>query len=610
MNLLTLIHNLNERLIKTVQNNINKHVDNIGNDVVNAMSKLPFTDSNIEAIFNYYGISTIGDALNITEWDQLKDIFNDLQKYNQPFDLKVFQYFANLKNTSAPNDSWRDQTLSLRGTPVTEIIFPKNLENIAPEFCNGCIQLKKVIFLGNKIDTIGREAFVGCSSLTSIELPTSIKSIGYAAFKQTNISGTLNLHGATDIGYKAFNMTNIDNIVWDSLTEPCTIKCGAFAETSLKNVTLPEGVEVINISAFNKISQLNLPSTFKTFNQNEIWEDFDATFNDDFIINIADNNPYMKAINNAVVSKDGTTLYKLFSYAQIPDGITYIAPYAIKKAKFNELIIPETCTKIDSHGINDINCKVLSLNSKPSLDYESLYQIKTDNLLLGKNVKTYSLRNSRSIRNLNALNIYTANKKIYDKLITAMPNNVFMLDDYGKDIADTNEISDIDISIDAFKTKINTLLSTYGKQDLDKDGNPTRYLRMLNWHVYPKSAWICIGVTLQSQNIFIINIHDKCFTLGIENYKWRGLGRSIKENFKVFDLFMANNKASRADSNTNTTGYKYTENNINIIEKLLKEMVKPSNDYDTTILNSEFINNGIYTPVATFKYIAKRFSNL
>jgi hypothetical protein len=140
----------------------------------------------------------------------------------------------------------------------------------------------------------------------------------------------------------------------------------------------------------------------------------------------------MKAINNAVVSKDGTTLYKLVSYAQIPDGVTHIAQYAIENAKFNELIIPETCTRIDSQGIKYINCKVLSLNSKPSLGYDSLYQIKTDNLLLGKNVKTYSLRNSRKKRNLNALNIYTANKKIYDKLITAMPNNVFMLDKDGK----------------------------------------------------------------------------------------------------------------------------------------------------------------------------------
>jgi len=609
MNLLTLIHNLNERLIKTVQNNINKHVDNIGNDVVDAMSKLPFTDSNIEAIFNDYGISTIGDALNITEWHQLKDIFNDLQKYKQPFDLKVFQYFTNLKKTSS-FDTWGEYGLSLQGSYVTEIIFPKNLENIAPKFCAECSQLKKVIFLGNKIDTIDSEAFAGCSSLTSIELPTSIKSIGIRAFARTNISGTLNLHGATDIDDDAFSMTNIDNIVWDSLTEPCTIENGAFAETSLKNVTLPEGVEAINISAFNKISQLNLPSTFKAFKPNKSWQNFYAVFNDDFIINIADNNPYMKAINNAVVSKDGTTLYKLFSYAQIPDGVIYIAPYAIKNAKFNELIIPETCTKIDSHGINDINCKVLSLNSKPSLDYESFYQIKTDNLLLGKKVKTYSLRNSRTIRNLNALNIYTANKKLYDKLITAMPNNVFMLDDYGKDIDDTNEIPDIDISIDAFRTKINTLLSTYGKQDLDKNGKPTENLRMLNWQVSYRTAWICIGFTLESQNVFKINIHDKCFTLSIENYKWHGLGRSIKENFKVFDLFMANNKASRADSNTNTTGYKYTENNINIIEKLLKEMVKPSNDYDTTILNSEFINNRVYTPAATFKYIAKRFSNL
>ena len=92
------------------------------------------------------------------------------------------------------------------------------------------------------------EAFAGCSSLTSIELPTSIKSIGNKAFEQANISGTLNLHGATDICYKAFMETNIDNIVWDSLTKPCTIENGAFAETSLKNVTLPEGVEAITSS--------------------------------------------------------------------------------------------------------------------------------------------------------------------------------------------------------------------------------------------------------------------------------------------------------------------------------------------------------------------------
>ena len=55
------------------------------------------------------------------------------------------------------------------------------------------------------VTSIGDECFKGCLTLTSIQLPQNLKSIGDNAFYQTNISTITIPEGVTSIGNECFN---------------------------------------------------------------------------------------------------------------------------------------------------------------------------------------------------------------------------------------------------------------------------------------------------------------------------------------------------------------------------------------------------------------------
>ena len=55
------------------------------------------------------------------------------------------------------------------------------------------------------VTSIGKECFNGCSSLTNIELPSSLINIGYNSFSETNISTITIPEGVISIGKECFS---------------------------------------------------------------------------------------------------------------------------------------------------------------------------------------------------------------------------------------------------------------------------------------------------------------------------------------------------------------------------------------------------------------------
>ena len=133
-------------------------------------------------------------------------------------------------------------------TKLLSVIIRKDVTNIgAGAFC-GCGSLETVLMpetLLNEGLIIDDSTFSGCSSLTAINIPDGIASIGDSAFSDcSSLTSIIIPEGVTEIGESAFS------------------NC-----TNLININLPEGVTNIGGYAFSAcegITEIVLPSTLKT----------------------------------------------------------------------------------------------------------------------------------------------------------------------------------------------------------------------------------------------------------------------------------------------------------------------------------------------------------
>ncbi len=110
------------------------------------------------------------------------------------------------------------------------------------------------------IKEIGKEAFMGQSSVTKVELPNSVKIINENAFSSTSLT-TINLSGVEKIQRAAFGATLLSSV---DLTGLKTIENSVFENCSyLTDVTFDNELDSIKSYAFGKcpIEKIVFPST-------------------------------------------------------------------------------------------------------------------------------------------------------------------------------------------------------------------------------------------------------------------------------------------------------------------------------------------------------------
>ena len=174
---------------------------------------------------------------------------------------------------------------------VTQALLPPSVRTIG-RFAFGGISTLTTVSLPEGLDTIGRQAFMSCSSLGSIVIPSTVREVGnYVfsnSFKQDGSAtvtiadaecsigkgtfayshvGAVNLgNRITSIGVDAFcTCYNLDSII---VPNSCTyVAARAFCYNyngSLKKVRLPEGLDTIRAELLHGCSglkEVNIPSS-------------------------------------------------------------------------------------------------------------------------------------------------------------------------------------------------------------------------------------------------------------------------------------------------------------------------------------------------------------
>ena len=143
-----------------------------------------------------------------------------------------------------------------RCTSLTSIEIPASVETIEKKAFMHCSSLATVTFeKGSQLKTIAGDSYDGafsdCSSLTSIEIPASVETIGKEAFKRCSSLATVTFEKGSQLkiiggGYSSSSHFGTYSDYY-----------GAFSDcSSLTSIEIPASVETVEAAAFSDCSQL------------------------------------------------------------------------------------------------------------------------------------------------------------------------------------------------------------------------------------------------------------------------------------------------------------------------------------------------------------------
>ncbi|MBR5644749.1 MAG: leucine-rich repeat domain-containing protein [Salinivirgaceae bacterium] len=189
------------------------------------------------------------------------------------------------------------------------------------------------------VTTIGKYAFYGCKSLTSVTIPNSVTSIGSFAFYNCGLGSIIIPESVESIADNAFGSC----LKLKSITIPGSVKSvgnSAFSMCVLESVIFEDGVASIGSSAFSnckKLKSVTIPNSVTSIGENAFYE--------------------CNKLESVTLPNNITSIkYATFSGCSslpainIPEGVTSIADYAFNGcSSFTSITIPGSVTSM-SHG--------------------------------------------------------------------------------------------------------------------------------------------------------------------------------------------------------------------------------------------------------------------
>ena len=157
----------------------------------------------------------------------------------------------------------RIEAFAFKNSAITSVVIPSCVKTIGVAAFSGCVDLKSVT-LPNQLSTIEGYTFSGCENLNNIDIPESVTCIGEYAFANCKQLREIVIpNTVTNFGNDVFWNTGFTSLpkLPESLT---TIPNGMFYEcTQLTSIELPQNITRIGDTAFGRcpIFEIEIPAS-------------------------------------------------------------------------------------------------------------------------------------------------------------------------------------------------------------------------------------------------------------------------------------------------------------------------------------------------------------
>ena len=146
---------------------------------------------------------------------------------------------------------------SFFGKPITSVVLPASVKSIGFAAFAGCDQLTTIAFPAS-LDSISGYAFSG-SGLTSVELPASVKTVGEGTFFYAAQLETTNLPDSLTT-VPAFTFAGAEALVAESIVPATATEMGDFSfynACAMPNFTIPKSINRIGTKAMAGMTGLD-----------------------------------------------------------------------------------------------------------------------------------------------------------------------------------------------------------------------------------------------------------------------------------------------------------------------------------------------------------------
>ena len=278
-------------------------------------------------------------------------------------------------------------TITSKESPYTVIVngIKGDTENVKKIEIPETVHYRNVDFA---ITAINKEAFSGISTLTSVIIPKTVKTIRTGAFKDCSGLKSIKIGGIIEqCGENAFTGTAITKPIY-------TGKNLVYYPSNMSEYKINEGTEYILEYAFcdcKDLTSILIPASVKKVYANSF-----ANCNKVENIAVAEGNKTFDSRNNcnAIILTDENKIIRGCKNSTIPNGIKAIARIAFANTGINKIEIPNSVTTIEDSAF--YNCELSTITIPESVK--------------GIGASAFIKNNKLAVINFNATNCNLLNK--------------------------------------------------------------------------------------------------------------------------------------------------------------------------------------------------------